>query len=60
MYQEFLRSRHAATSWAAIYGEKGLKPDQGAFSEQWRVIGPSGLLSRNYPLGRLGKKYIGE
>ena len=24
IYQEFLRSRHAAPSWAAIYGEKGL------------------------------------
>lgn len=39
IYQEFLRSRHAATSWAAIYGEKGLKPEQVAFSEQYQPGG---------------------
>jgi hydroxylamine dehydrogenase len=27
IYQQFLRSRHAAPAWAAIYGEKGLTPD---------------------------------
>ena len=39
IYQEFLRSRHAATSWAAIYGEKGLKPEQVAFTEQYQPGG---------------------
>ena len=28
IYQEFLRSRHAAPSWAAVYSETGLKPEQ--------------------------------
>ncbi|SIN71226.1 Seven times multi-haem cytochrome CxxCH [Singulisphaera sp. GP187] len=34
-YQQFLRSRHAAPSWAAVYGEKGLTADQVAFSEKF-------------------------
>lgn len=38
-YQEFLRSRHAAPSWGAIYGEKGLTPEQVAFSEQFQPGG---------------------
>jgi formate-dependent nitrite reductase cytochrome c552 subunit len=39
IYQEFLHSRHAAPSWAAIYGEKGLSPEQVAFSEQFQPGG---------------------
>jgi hypothetical protein len=35
-YQQFLRSRHAAPSWAAVYGEKGLSPEQVAFSEKFQ------------------------
>src|SRR3954453_7388843 len=35
IYQQFLRSRHAAPSWAAIYGEKGLTPEQVNFSETY-------------------------
>ena len=35
IYQEFLRSRHAAVSWAAVYGEKGLSPEQASFAEQY-------------------------
>ena len=35
IYQQFLRSRHAAPSWAAVYGEEGLSPEQVAFSEQY-------------------------
>src|SRR5215469_2478150 len=27
IYQQFVRSRHAAPAWAAIYGEKGLTPE---------------------------------
>jgi hydroxylamine dehydrogenase len=34
IYQEFLHSRHAAPSWAAIYGEKSLTPEEVNFSEQ--------------------------
>jgi hypothetical protein len=30
-----MRSRHAAPSWAAVMGEKGLTPEQVAFSEQF-------------------------
>jgi hydroxylamine dehydrogenase len=29
IYQEFLRSRHAAPSWAAVHGEKGLESGAG-------------------------------
>ena len=39
IYQEFLRSRHAAPSWAAIYGEKGLSPEQVSFSETYQPGG---------------------
>ena len=39
IYQEFLHSRHAAPSWAAIYGEQGLTPEQVAFSEQYQPGG---------------------
>ena len=39
IYQEFLHSRHAAPSWAAIYGEKGLSPEQVTFSEQYQPGG---------------------
>ncbi len=35
IYQEFLRSRHAGVSWAAVYGEKGLKPEQVAYAERF-------------------------
>jgi hypothetical protein len=34
-YQQFLRSRHAAPSWAAVHGEKGLSPEQVEFSEKF-------------------------
>ena len=30
-YQEFLRSRHAAPSWAAVFGEKALTPNRSRF-----------------------------
>lgn len=39
IYQEFLRSRHAAPSWGAVYGEKGLTPEQVSFSEQFQPGG---------------------
>ena len=34
-YQQFVRSRHGAPSWAAVYGEKGLPAEQVAFSEKY-------------------------
>lgn len=36
IYQQFLRSRHAAPAWAAVYGEKGLTPEQVNFSETYQ------------------------
>lgn len=39
IYQEFLRSRHAAPSWAAVYGAAGLSKEQVAFSEQFQPGG---------------------
>ena len=39
IYQQFLRSRHAAPSWGAIYGEKGLTPEQVNFSETYQPGG---------------------
>ena len=39
IYQQFLRSRHAAPSWAAVYGEKGLTPEQVNFSETYQPGG---------------------
>jgi hydroxylamine dehydrogenase len=39
IYQQFTRSRHAAPSWAAIYGEKGLTPEQVDFSEKYQPGG---------------------
>jgi len=35
IYQEFLRSRHAGVSWAAVYGEHALSPEQVSFAEQY-------------------------
>jgi hydroxylamine dehydrogenase len=35
IYQQFLRSRHAAPSWAAVMGEKGLMPEQADFAEKY-------------------------
>ena len=35
IYQEFLRSRHAAPSWAAVFGEKGLTQEQADFAEKY-------------------------
>src|SRR5215470_11471971 len=36
IYQQFLHSRHAAPAWAAVYGEKGLTPEQVNFSERYQ------------------------
>src|SRR6476646_1514681 len=50
IYQQFLRSRHAATSWAAIYGEKGLTPEQVNFSENYQ---PGGVRRPPHPFVQL-------
>ena len=47
IYQEYLRSRHAATSWAAVFGEAGLKPEQVEFSERYQ---PGGARRPAHPL----------
>jgi hydroxylamine dehydrogenase len=47
IYQEFLRSRHAAPSWAAVYGQAGLKPEQVDFSERFQ---PGGTRRAPHPL----------
>ncbi|HUY32505.1 MAG TPA: multiheme c-type cytochrome [Pirellulales bacterium] len=39
IYQQFLRSRHAAPSWAAVHGADAFSPEQVAFSEQFNPGG---------------------
>ncbi|HYM26265.1 MAG TPA: ammonia-forming cytochrome c nitrite reductase subunit c552 [Vicinamibacterales bacterium] len=50
IYQEYLRSRHAATSWAAVYGQEGLSPEQVEFSERYQ---PGGARRPAHPLTKL-------
>jgi hydroxylamine dehydrogenase len=50
IYQEYLRSRHAATSWAAVFGEEGLRPEQVEFSERYQ---PGGTRRPAHPLTAL-------
>jgi hydroxylamine dehydrogenase len=47
IYQEFLRSRHAAPSWAAVFGEQGLRREQIDFSERYQ---PGGTRRPPHPL----------
>ena len=35
-YQQFIRSRHAAVSWAAVFGAQALTPEQVDFAEQYQ------------------------
>jgi nitrate/TMAO reductase-like tetraheme cytochrome c subunit len=35
VYQQFVRSRHAAPSWAAVYGDKDFTAEQVSFSEKF-------------------------
>lgn len=49
-YNQFVRSRHAAPAWAAIYGEKGLTPEQVNFSEQYQ---PGGTRRPPHPFVQL-------
>jgi hydroxylamine dehydrogenase len=50
IYQEFLRSRHAATSWAAVFGQEGLTAQQVEFAERYQ---PGGVRRPAHPLTRL-------
>jgi hydroxylamine dehydrogenase len=50
IYQQFLHSRHAATSWAAVYGEKGLTPEMVNFSETYQ---PGGTRRPAHPFVQL-------
>jgi hydroxylamine dehydrogenase len=50
IYQQFLRSRHAAPAWAAIYGEKALTPEQVNFSETYQ---PGGTRRPPHPFVQL-------
>ena len=50
IYQEYLRSRHAAPSWAAVYGQAGLHPEQVEFSERYQ---PGGTRRPAHPLTAL-------
>jgi len=50
IYQQFLRSRHAAPAWGAIYGEKGLTPEQVDFSETYQ---PGGTRRPPHPFVQL-------
>src|SRR4029079_19310749 len=36
IYEEFLHSRHAAVSWAAVFGAAGLKQEQVDFAERYQ------------------------
>ena len=39
IYQQFLHSRHAASSWAAVFGDKDFTAEQVAFAEQYQPGG---------------------
>jgi hydroxylamine dehydrogenase len=50
IYQEYLHSRHAATSWAAVYGQESLRPEQVDFAERYQ---PGGARRPAHPLTKL-------
>ncbi len=50
IYKQFLRSRHAAPSWAAVYGEQSIPPEHVAFSEKFH---PGGCKRPPNPLVKL-------
>jgi hypothetical protein len=50
IYQQFLRSRHAAPAWAAVAGEAAFTAEQVAFSEQFH---PGGCKRGPHPLAVL-------
>jgi len=50
IYQQFLRSRHAAASWAAVAGDKDFTAEQVAFAEQYQ---PGAIKRPLHPLTKL-------
>jgi hypothetical protein len=50
IYQQFLHSRHAASSWAAVYGDKDFTTEQVSFAEQYQ---PGGVKRPPNPLTSL-------
>jgi hydroxylamine dehydrogenase len=50
IYQQFLHSRHAAASWAAVAGDQDFTPEQVAFAEQYQ---PGGVKRPPHPLTML-------
>jgi hypothetical protein len=50
IYQQFLRSRHAAPSWAAVHGEESIPAQQVEFSEKYH---PGGCKRPANPLVKL-------
>ena len=50
IYQQFLHSRHAAASWAAVAGDKDFTAEQVAFGEQYQ---PGGVRRPPHPLTTL-------
>jgi hydroxylamine dehydrogenase len=56
IYQEFVRSRHAAASWAAVMGEKGLTAEQVALAEKYNpgyVKRPANILAQQEGLSSI-------
>jgi hydroxylamine dehydrogenase len=50
IYQQFLHSRHAAVSWAAVRGEKAFTPEQVNFAETYQ---PGGVKRPPHPFVNL-------
>src|SRR5215471_13413500 len=50
IYQQFLHSRHAAASWAAVVGDREFTPEQVAFAEQYQ---PGAIKRPPHPLAVL-------
>ncbi len=53
VYQQFLRSRHAAPAWAAVAGDEPFSTEQVAFSEQFH---PHSVKRPPHPLAKLEGK----
>lgn len=53
IYQQFVRSRHAAPAWASVAGDKDFTPEQVAFAEQFQ---PGGVKRPPHPLTLLEGK----
>ena len=53
IYQQFLRSRHAAPSWAAVYGDEPLTMSKSRFAEKFH---PHGGQAARQSADRVGRK----